>query len=449
MINLDSVEVYFLGIYITLPIIIYLLLRLAGESINRVSVVTIVVIALYVFSVVGTLPLFYGWDEYRVSIGVTDSAQVLEVLLFSSVNIIFFLIGIIVLREVTGWRPIIIDSSEIRDLRAIHKILMSITFVVCVIVLFAYLTRIDEIAILVAIKDGADRAAVVRSDMGNNFQGKYHWYKLIMKDIGLVLLYSLYVNWIRQKRLIGFLVLLTLLLYSSFVAVMATEKAPFVWLIVGMFIAHFLATSNGRVPLHKFSVIGLVLVAISAVLYLYLTNSKDIQSALASVLSRSLSGSIMPAYFYLEYIPGYRDYLMGSTFPNPGQIFPYVPIRFTVEIMHWKFPHLIDKGIVGSMPTVFWGESYVNFGSLAIPVIAFVMGVQVAIVSYLITKVNQNPLTIGFLVWLMLEFMNLSVTGFSEFIFNFYVFGVGGIVLTILLSPGKVSIRRRVSRWTS
>src|SRR5690606_15701100 len=103
----------------------------------------------------------------------------------------------------------------------------------------------------------------------------------------------------------------------------------------------------------------------------------------------------------------------------PGQVFPYVPIRFTVEIMNWKFPHLADKGIVGSMPTVFWGEAYANFGPLAIPVVAFVMGAQVAIVSYLITRVSHNPLTIGFLAWLMLEYMNLSIAGFSEFIFNF------------------------------
>ncbi|MBF4349498.1 oligosaccharide repeat unit polymerase, partial [Vibrio anguillarum] len=117
----------------------------------------------------------------------------------------------------------------------------------------------------------------------------------------------------------------------------------------------------------------------------------------------------------------YQEYLLGRSFPNPGGLMPYEPYRYTIEVMNWLFPDLVETGVVGTAPTVFWGEAYANFGPLGIPIVAFIIGCLIALVSYLVSKLEINPLTIGFFVWLILIFKDLSVTGFSDYLYNIYI----------------------------
>jgi hypothetical protein len=171
--------------------------------------------------------------------------------------------------------------------------------------------------------------------------------------------------------------------------------------------------------------------------------STDFLVALSSVLSRAFSGSIAPAYFYLEYVPAHHGYFWGSTISNIGGIFPYEPVRYTVEIMNWRFPELAREGIVGSMPTVFWGEAYLNFGVVAIPVIGFMMGIMVAVVSYLVSKIELTPLSLALTVWIIIDLKSIAFSGFSEFLPDFYMAGVCLAYLAVWSSVVSVRIRRR------
>ena len=122
---------------------------------------------------------------------------------------------------------------------------------------------------------------------------------------------------------------------------------------------------------------------------------------------------------------------------------PYEPYRYTIEVMNWVFPELVGSGVVGTAPTVFWGEAYANFGPLGIPIVAFIIGCLVALVSYLVSKLEINPLTIGFLVSLILIFKDLSVTGFSGYFYNVYVISITSIVIAILSVRGSIRVRRQ------
>ncbi len=121
---------------------------------------------------------------------------------------------------------------------------------------------------------------------------------------------------------------------------------------------------------------------------------------------------------------------------------PYEPYSYTIEVMNWMFPRLADSGVVGSMPTVFWGEAYANFGVLGIPTVAFLMGSFVAFVSYVVSRLEINPLTIGFLVWLILAVKDLSVTGFSGYFYSIYIVIVSMVVFLLLLARGFILIRK-------
>ncbi|ARM83539.1 oligosaccharide repeat unit polymerase [Marinobacter salarius] len=397
---------------------------------------------LLMFSFVGTLPLFYFLDDYRYDNGVQDQFLVLQVLFYSSVNIIIFLCGVIFARKVLGFRPVPFFSHEIRYLSVLQKALLIIIYAFCVFVLFIYLKKIDKVAIIIAITESVSSLQEYRSDMGNSFQGNYHWYKLVMRDVGSLLTFASFVLWLNRKNLTTFIAFSATLGYSVFVAIMATQKSPLAWLLIGLFMTYVLVRNNGLIPIRKLIPFVFAIISLLVVTYIFFMGSDSVGSALWSVFSRAFSGSISPAYFYLEFFPAHQDYLLGRTFPNPGGLMPYEPYQYTIEVMNWRFPSLASSGVVGTAPTVFWGEAYANFGPVGIPIVAFIMGGVTAVTSYLISKIEINPISIGFVVWLILKFRELAVSGFSAYFYNVYIISLVLIVFVILSVRGCFRIRR-------
>lgn len=437
----------FLSLFLILPLCVALLLKVAGERLNQISLVNVTAFALLLFSVLGTFPLFYFLDDYRYAIGVQDKSLVLKVLFYSALNIVFFLVGVIFVRKFLGLNPVPFTSNETYPLSTLQKSYLVGVFTLCTLILFLYLQKIEKIALVVAFTEGVGASKLARSEMGNSFTGNHHWYKLVMQDLGALLAFTCYALWLRRKKVLTFIPFVAATGYAAFVAVMATEKAPFAWLLIGLFMVHFLVKSDGFIPLRKLIAFAFILLGVLIFSYILFMGKKDLSSALWSVFSRAFSGSISPAYFYLEFFPEHQSFLFGRTFPNPGGIMPYEPYRYTVEVMNWKFPALSESGVVGSAPTVFWGEAYANFGPLGIPLVAFFMGCITAGASFLISKIEINPLTIGFLVWLILSFKDLSVSGFSGHLYSVYIIFVSAFVVFTILLRGSLIIRRnRFSR---
>lgn len=432
----------FLLLFFSTPVFSLFLLRLAGERLNQISIVNVTTVAIYLFSVLGTFVLFFQLDSYRYETGVQNPDLVLLVLFYSSINLIFFLLGVVFVRRLVGFEVVPFRIYEIRMLSWLQDKLLLLIFAFCIIVLINYLRQLDKIALIVALTEGNSAATIVRSNMGSSFPGKYHWYTLVMHDFGNLITFTSFANLLIRKRTKDALLFISAFSYSVFVAIMATEKAPIAWLLIGLFMVFFLVKKNGFVPAKKIIYFGLFVVSLLAISYLYFMGARDVGSALWSVFSRAFSGSITPAYFYLEFFPHHHEYLLGRTFPNPAGLMPYEPYNYTIEVMNWVFPEHLKSGVVGTMPTVFWGEAYANFGPLGILIVAFIMGCLVALVSYFVSKLEINPLTIGFLVWLILIFKNLSVSGFSGYFYNIYIISVTVLVITFLSVLGYIRVRR-------
>lgn len=435
-------DILFWALFLLTPLSMFFLLKIAGEQVNQISMVNLVTIALFAFSVLGTLPLFYQLDAYYVAIGVTDKNLILSVLFFSFINIVFFLFGVIFVRSVFFLRPMPIISTQIKGLNRIRYLSLLMVLLLVVFVIYLYLTKINQIAIVVAFTEGTEAAAIARSNMGNNFSGRYHWYSLVMHGFSTIVTLTFYSIWLIKKSLVNFILFLAAFSISTFTAVMAIEKGPFVGLLMALFMAYYLVRRNGYVPKSHVLVLGITVVSILVGFFIYFIGSGSISQAISSLFSRAFAGSIEPAYHYLEYFPQHHDFLMGTSFPNPGGVMPYTPFRLTVEIMDWVAPHLSAQGIVGSMPTVFWGEAYANFGYAGIPIVAFIMGVLVAILSYFVSKLELNPLTIAFTVWLIFHLKNLSITGFSGYLYDFNMIFISLVVVVVLFTTTKIGIRK-------
>jgi oligosaccharide repeat unit polymerase len=423
-------EFAFWLLYLATPVIMVFLLKLAGEQVNRISVINIVVLSIYTFSIIGTMPLFYHWDEYRADIGVVDQTLIFEILLYSSVNLIFLLVGVIFVRAFFRLRPKrsypVIKQLGKKQLMGLFAVLF-----LSVAITFFYISQLDSVALFVALSSGIKEAGVSRSLMGNDFSGKYHWYRLFMNDISQFIVFALFANYLVNNSKRGLIYFSSAFLFSTFTAIMSTEKGPLVWLLIGLLLVYFLVKRNGVIPIASALKFSVILVGALILMYIFFMGSSDISSAFFSIFSRAFTGQITPAYFYLEYFPSVQNYLWGGTFPNPGGLLPHTPFSYTVEIMNWVFPNLAATGVVGSMPTVFWGESYGNFGPLGIPITALFVGIMLTFISWAIGLLKWSAISMGFVVWAIIHYKDLSGSGFSGFFVDTSVFVIFLIVYLI------------------
>jgi len=411
-------DILFVLLFFTFPFVVFKYMDTIDHNIFTISVPMFLIIAMFVYAYSGLLPLYFGWDEYRYNMGVQDRALIFQVLIFSIFSIVGLLAGFtyakVVLKMNNFQKFDYIRQVSIKELLVLVNL---IAF--CFFVLFVYISKIPNIALFVAFSDGAGDAKLARSLMGNDFEGNYHWYSLIMHDLFNIVTFALFSAFLLTKRKILFFLFLIAFLGSSFAAVMATEKGPFVDILIGLLLVYGITLLKGKIPIKATIILLTILFSSLITFYIFFMGSEDVFSAFGSIFSRALAGSIQPAYHYLEFFPHHQEFLMGRSFPNPGGILPVESYRMTVEVMNWVNPN--DKGIVGSMPTVFWAEAYANFGILGVIFIPFMIGVVLYAVYYLVDKIENTPIKIGFFVWLMQHFQKLSITGFSNFLIDFYL----------------------------
>ena len=432
-------DIIFVVLFFTFPFVVFKYMDTIGHNIFSISVPVFLIISMFVYAYSGLLPLYFGWDDYRYGMGVQDRALIFQVLIFSIISIVGLLAGF-------TYAKVVLKMNNFQKFDYIRQISRKELFVLvgligfCFFVLFVYLSKVPSIALFVALSEGASsNSQLARSLMGNDFSGKYHWYYLIMHDLFNIVTFTLFSAFLLTKRKIPFLLFLIAFIGNSFTAVMATEKGPFAQILIGLLLVYGITLLKGKIPIKATIIFLIVLFASLTTFYIFFMGSKDVFSAFASIFSRALAGSIQPAYHYLEFFPYHQDFLMGRSFPNPGGILPIEPYRMTVEVMNWVNPN--DYGIVGTMPTVFWAEAYANFGVLGVILVPFVIGVVLYAVYYLVDKLENTPLKIGFFVWLMQHFKSLSITGFSGYIIDFYFIMLTFILILSIAFANKFRIK--------
>lgn len=429
----------FVLIFFSFPLLIVLYMHKFGMGIFKISIPTILILSMFAYAYVGLMPLYFGWDQYYYAIGVQDRELVFQALLMSMWSIVGLLVGFTYARYALKMKTII-NIESIRPLRKMETLMLAGLVLLCYLVLLMYLSKVPKIALFVALNEGASTASkLARSEMGNNFSGKFHWYYLFFSDLFTVVTWSLFSAYLITKRKFTLLLFLTAFFGASFAAVMATEKAPFAQILIGLLLAYALTKLKGKVPVKATIIFSSMIFSALVVFYIFFMGSDGVLSAFTSIFSRAFAGSIQPAYSYLQYFPAEHDFLMGQSFPNPGHIMPYTPFELTKEIMAWVNPN--SDGVVGSMPTVFWAEAYANFGFWGVLTVPFVIGILVYAFNYYFSRLENTPVKIGFYVWLILHLKNLSVGGFSGYLYDVFVVSISIMVFSAIALSNNMKIK--------
>jgi len=436
---------FFITIFSLFTFFTFWTLQKTGFSIFKIGLVQFVVTSLFVFSFLGTLPLFFGWDEYRVSLGIINQILVFKVMAISGLSMILVITGANIGKF--HFKKMITGNNR-HDIRYNKKeiFIISLFLFFIILVLFNFLSKIPNIALLVALNTGITEGHMARSTMVNNFPGKYHWYSLVIHDLSNIVTFSLLSVYLLTRKKVYLLLFMISFIVSAFSAIMTTEKAPFAWLLIGLCLTYSFVQGGGRYTAKTLLTITLTVLITLVFFYIYFMGS-NFESGISSVFSRAFAGSIQPAYHYLELFPDKHSFLLGTSFPNPGGIMPFKPYPLTAEVMNFANPTNLRREIGGSMPTVFWGEMYANFGFGGVLFFPIFVGFVLYSIEYILSHFIHSPLKIGVYIWTLLHYKDLSITGLSMFLADFYLFGVilFFIVISGAANGGKLKIKKNRS----
>ncbi|MBU61161.1 MAG: hypothetical protein CMI26_01510 [Opitutae bacterium] len=454
-------DLCFLFLWFLFPFLWHLLLKSAGLSILRVSIPSIVIVAIYIYQYVG-LPVLYFKLDWQRAVLVTDKYLILQVFFFTSITMFFMLFGFIIARGHCGsldYRKYVNLKSNIFNTSMIWNfnyskysvfrlhvgLLLSITASFLVLIVYLSKVGIQNVALFVALNttSGELSTGEARSAMGTSFDGSYHWYKLFTHDVLIFSLLVLTGLYLIQKRIITFVLLVPTFIIATLVMVMATEKTQMAELVISLFLVYALIKNEGKISIKKFLPVVIVLVSILSLFYIYFMDSENLESAIFSLSSRLFTGQIQSAYHYLDYFQNNHDYLLGRSFPNPGGIFPFEHTEITTEVMAWQFPNEIALGIVGSMPTIFWGDMYANFGILGVLFVPFFVGYLIYFINSIVLRQAFNPLSVGLFVWLILHFKVIAQTSITSFFMDIYMLSIITIFIILSFFTGKGIMRFR------
>jgi len=222
---------------------------------------------------------------------------------------------------------------------------------------------------------------------------------------------------------------------------MTTEKAPVVWLLLQYILTYTIAKKHSKIEFTLIFKILFVLIAVITITDIMFMGSGNVSSALLSVASRAFAGSIQPAYHYLEIFPAKEAFKHGTTFPNPGGLLPFTPYELTKNVMNIVNPADSANGVVGTMPTIFWGEAYANFGVLGVVVVSLCVGTYVKFLDNVFNSIRLTAVSISFYTWLIMHLKDLSVTGFSDYVFDVRLVILAFIITSVYLIVYKLRFK--------
>jgi len=189
--------------------------------------------------------------------------------------------------------------------------------------------------------------------MTNAYEGNYHWYIFFINDIAIFMSYCFYANHLMRKSIVSRSMFCVTFVASCVFLLASAQKSPIIWYFLGLYLVYAIVINEGR--FHVKGDFFLILLGFSALIVLCMVfmGVDAFFDAMKSIFSRAFAAGISASYFYFEFFPAHKDYLFGSSLPNPAGIFPFEPYQLTKELMAWRFPQDAERGVVGSSPTVF------------------------------------------------------------------------------------------------
>ena len=439
---------FFIFFFIFFLIFWFYLLKYSGVKILTISIPSFLLIAIFIFQYLGYPILFFSLDDYRAQF-IIDKNIILRMFFITSYTITLIITGFILAKKTFG--PLhSIDQYTYHQNTVVHdkqlsRLMLYLLFILSSIVLLIYISKVGfkNVALLSALNlfENSEPTKVLRANMGNAFDGKYHWYRLFMRDFLNIVSVALFGFYLFRKKLFYLFIFIISFFIGCFSMTMATEKGPIMWYLVSLLLMYILLRENGRFKVKHIIGIGVFGLLLLGFIYVSFMNSQDVLMGMKNALSRITTGQMQPLYHYLEIFPKDIDFVGGRSFPNPGGLVPYEPFILPKEVFAHIFPEQLNSGIVGSMPTFFWGEMYANFGYVGVILPPFFIGYFLFGLNIFLFRLPKTPILLSFYIWISLHYFWLSGKSLTNFIVDTNMFVVFLFLIIIISAPSNLKLK--------
>ena len=401
----------------------YILLKKANGVIKIPTIASFFMLKYLIVVYIGAVLLNIFYFEYEDAMGFYSRPDLLlNIWIYSTMGLYLIPIGMLIFNIIVGYQPL--SQLKMLSSRKIHYSKMDISnsnfwiilflFIISIYILLIYRSKLGELPIL-GLFSGSDTTEMMqlRSKGTNAFIGKLYRFNMIMRILPLVLMmitFFLKNVSVRYKQL-----LYLLIAYNVFVALMDFQKAPIINVIILILLAHFYYKSRiKKKEIYFGCTVAIILIFIMYIFFMGLYG-RGALNVIHTFFHRIFIGEISPFYSWQLYQEEF-GYLYGTSFPNPAGMFPFEHTRITVEISKFTHPEIFELGIVGSSPTVFFADWFINFGPFMtlFSMVLFGIILQLVDISFINHLLKKKSLLISVL------FIYLIIY-FSKFVGSSYV----------------------------
>lgn len=424
----------------------YRVYRTVNGSFKIFTITNMFLLSYVVFVYIGILCIQFGFlDEEEAQQFATNQGITLRMWVYTTLGFFFILSGILVAyaqypRVKTIQSKVVSKGIDyaLFDVSKKNRTTIYLLLAVSVFVLLLYRKNLGGLP-LESILLGLSKSdlSLLRSDATNNFSGTLYRYDMFMHILPMMLL--LFAGIIRKQGGKKWSVLFYILLvYNVFFSLTTLQKGPIVRLIL---LLVSLSIYQGRKISMKYVIaIGGMGVGVIILMYIFFMGMGEypVSAIIQTATHRIFISTIAPLFWYIKYTD-IHGFLWGATFPNPGGLLPFNNIPLTVEVQDLA----VGIGdIVGSMPTVFIGEAYANFGVVGVCIVSFLFGFMIQTMDNVFLSKLKKHKSVGLSVlflYLLNYFSRYAESSFSP-LFTDYKFY---FPIVIYLIYNHISRKRR------
>ncbi len=434
-------NILFTFIYLLIPVASYQVLKAARVDPFRVTVPSIFFWYYLMIAYIGILPIWFDWTWYDY-IDTSNKELILAMYFYSASCLLLVMVGFFFMSRMRG-SQVAADWTPPKAMKKIVNIPILILVLICAAVTALYLRNFSSSVMSLVVSGEVGQVKEMRSQMGNDFagQGRYHYYSIFFKTLLPFCVYLLLAQAIIVKRTFARVFAFLTLGGAVYATLMAGEKAPIIWLLCGCFLVYIHARKGNIRPRTVVAMIACTAMIIVGLITMFVGGEGRTVADLSGwIVSRIFVGGIVPAYFYLQMFPGHHEYLWGASLPNPRNIFPWEHYRLTVEVSEFMKGGVATSDTVGSAPTAFWAEAFVNFGPTGPLIVAPIIGIIIYIIHILLGRLKDSPIKTALIVWVAVHFMKLAESGITGYLLDLDLLLILFISGLLLVVDGQVRL---------
>lgn len=326
--------------------------------------------------------------------------------------------------------------------------LVSALGVICIFSIIYVFKCIGFFPLIKLLTSDATELAVTRIQVTKNFSGNTYVRNIIMSALTPILSYISYV-YMRATNQDKWKALFIILFICSVLSKTYNfEKAPIVWYLFYFYIIEILMGNIKSIK--NLLWIGATGTAIMLFFYYVILDYTGKLFTISGGLGgRIFMTQITTLFSHVEIFPDICPYLEGASLPRIYAMLLSLNssgIRSGRVVMELVHPEAVKAGTAGVMNSVFIAEAYANWGWVGVIIAPIYVGVLYSSFSCFFVKQKKTPLLIIAYLIIVLNFSQIFIGGFVDYLYPILVVLMLMVVLGISILKNRGKIRFTVRR---